>query len=449
MNYLSKRIKQSNFVSNIFTLSIGSIIAQILPIVASVVLARLYSPDDFGVWGVFSSYASILAVVGCARYEIAIVKSRKNVDVWHLTVLCLILSLGFCFFLSLLIYLDSLLEFNILPDLVGNAVIGYLPLYVFVLLLTQVASNVQNRFKLYRNVANLSVIRSSVQIVTRIGLGIPSGNAKGLILGAILSSLVYFVLAWCKIRKIVGKMFYTISIKRIKSLMREYINFPKYDLLSALFNSLSANVPIILLGVFFSKTDVGFFSMAMTVLYIPMSFIGTAIGQVYYQRACEMIVQGQDIGQLTKQIFLFSFYVGYIPILLLIIGGETIFSFVLGVKWSVSGIYSEFLSIWLFLVFCISPISNVFLVMNKQKTGMNINILMFVSRMTVILLGGLWSLDVNYTIIFYSITGFSLWILQAFYVYRFANMQLSSKESLVIVVLSIVMLGLYIMKICV
>lgn len=449
MNFFVQKIKQSDFISNIFTLSVGSVVSQIIPIVASIVLARLYSPDDFGIWGVFSSYASILAVVGCARYEIAIVKPRKNIDVWNLAILCFIFSLGFCIFLSLIIGFDSIFELKILSDLMGNNVIYYLPLYVFILLLTQIISNVQNRFKLYRNTANLSIVRSSAQVVTRIGLGIPSGNAQGLIWGAIIGSLAYFILAWYKIRSVIGKMFYVISVKRIKVLMREYINFPKYDLLGALFNSLSANIPIILLAFFFSNTDVGFFSMAITILYIPMSFIGTAIGQVFYQRACEMVAKGQNIGLLTKQIFLFSFYVGYIPILLLIIGGETIFSFVLGAKWATSGVYSEFLSIWLFLVFCISPISNVFLVMDKQKTGMNINILMFLSRMVVILLGGLWLLDVNYTIILYSITGFLLWILQTFYVYRFAKMQLSSKESLIIWVLSTIMIGSYIIKICV
>lgn len=285
--------------------------------------------------------------------------------------------------------------------------------------------------------------------MTRVGLGIPSGNASGLILGAISGSLAYLILSWHKIRKIVGKIFYKVSIKHIQLLMKEYINFPKYDMLGALFNSLSANVPIILLALFFSKTDVGFFSMAMTILYIPMSFIGTAIGQVFYQRACEIIAQGQSISRLTKQIFLFSFYVGYIPILFLIIGGETLFSFVLGAKWSVAGIYSEFLSVWLFLVFCVSPISNVFLVIDKQKIGMNINILMFVSRILVILLGGWWMGDINCTIIFYSITGFLLWILQTFYVYRFAQIHFSSRDYLGVGSLAIIMTSLYVIKICV
>ena len=54
---------QNEFIRNLVTLSSGTLIAQAIPMLATLVLSRLYSPSEMGEWGVFSSYASILAVI--------------------------------------------------------------------------------------------------------------------------------------------------------------------------------------------------------------------------------------------------------------------------------------------------------------------------------------------------------------------------------------------------
>ena len=44
-------------------LSFGNIIMYILPFLVTPILSRLYEKEDFGEWGVFSSFISIVTVL--------------------------------------------------------------------------------------------------------------------------------------------------------------------------------------------------------------------------------------------------------------------------------------------------------------------------------------------------------------------------------------------------
>ena len=63
---------------NVITLITGTAIAQAIPIAISPVLTRIYSPDDFGVFALYLSITSIIAIVATGRYELAITLPAKN-----------------------------------------------------------------------------------------------------------------------------------------------------------------------------------------------------------------------------------------------------------------------------------------------------------------------------------------------------------------------------------
>ena len=51
------------------------------------------------------------------------------------------------------------------------------------------------------------------------------------------------------------------------------------------------------------------------------------------------------------------------------------FSFVFGEEWFIAGTYAEVLSIWMFINFILSPISNILIVINKQKQNFYLGLL--------------------------------------------------------------------------
>ena len=75
-----KLLPDKQFFSNISTLSLGAISAQLLGILITPLLTRLYSPDDFGLLSVFSSVVAVTAVVAMGRYELTILKESAPIN---------------------------------------------------------------------------------------------------------------------------------------------------------------------------------------------------------------------------------------------------------------------------------------------------------------------------------------------------------------------------------
>ncbi|MGI6455386.1 MAG: lipopolysaccharide biosynthesis protein [bacterium] len=74
----SPQIKKSSFAGDVLKLVSGTTFAQGLLVLASPLLARLYAPEDFGVLALYISITSIVGVIACLRYELAIMLPESD-----------------------------------------------------------------------------------------------------------------------------------------------------------------------------------------------------------------------------------------------------------------------------------------------------------------------------------------------------------------------------------
>ena len=100
--------------------------------------------------------------------------------------------------------------------------------------------------------------------------------------------------------------------------------------------------------------------------------------------------------------------IGMFPMFILMIMGADLFSFVLGSQWSVSGQYAAILAPWLLFVFIASPLTTIFAVLEKQTLDLTFNILILVSRVVALVIGG-WYGDPYIALLLYSVTGVLFW----------------------------------------
>lgn len=63
-SYIQKLIN-SNFFKSVATLISGSIVAQLITVVASVLLARIYSPDELGVYTLILTAEGLFGSIIC------------------------------------------------------------------------------------------------------------------------------------------------------------------------------------------------------------------------------------------------------------------------------------------------------------------------------------------------------------------------------------------------
>lgn len=438
-------IFQNEFIRNLITLSSGTVIAQVIPMLATLVLSRLYSPSEMGEWGVFSSYASILGVMACLRYDNAIVKPLRVLDAYNLTFLAIFIAFFFTLILYGIILFVNVFWFYRFFSLSRSA-LYLLPVYALCLALIQVFGNLANKTKQYHTLALSSVGRSLTQATSRITLGCCSFTNIGLIAGAGLGAL--FNVIFLSVRLRVHYFFVrAFSFKRVRYLVKEYKDFPKYDLLSNVFNSISSHIPVILLAYFFPDDVAGYFSMALTLLFIPMSIIGTSLGQLYYRDACELQAKGGSLSGLTMKIFVPTYIGCSVFMLVLILGGKTIFGVLLGSKWITVWKYATYMSLWLLSVTSISPLSSILYVKDKQKINVYFNIAALVLRILVLVLGGFCFQSSDWTIFLFGIVSFLLFAILGLIIKKLAGVVFSTRILLCLSSVTVVLLGVYIWRV--
>src|SRR5690554_7483720 len=82
--FSSKFNIKSELLKSALVLSSGTILAQGISYVLMPFITRLYTPEDFGEFGMIMRIVAFLAVVGAGRYEFAIPLPKKDEHAFHI-----------------------------------------------------------------------------------------------------------------------------------------------------------------------------------------------------------------------------------------------------------------------------------------------------------------------------------------------------------------------------
>jgi lipopolysaccharide exporter len=398
---------KKGFLDNVLELVTGTTIAQIVGIVIVPILARLFSPNDFGTADLFVSISSVIGVVVCLRYELAIMLPDSDVEAINVLVGALLSA----FLVSLLSGLGLFLCRNMLlqwlqaPDL--HAYLRYIPFVVWLMGVNVSLTYWLSRQKRFRELSFSRVANTVGSTGTKLSAGLLGiQNATGLITGYIAGLLASVsTLVWWTRRDY--SILSEVDFHQILDKLIHYRNFPLISSWSALLNVASVQIPIFLLSALFSQTVVGYYGLSLRVIQLPMSLIGAAVAQVFFQRASEAHRTGQlstVVYTVYKQLVKFALF----PMLVLSLVGKELFVIVFGSQWSEAGIYAQILSFWRFWVFIGSPISTLPSVLQRQNVELSFNILLFTSRVAALLIGGAIG-DPVMALTFYAGSGAILW----------------------------------------
>ena len=102
-------------------------------------------------------------------------------------------------------------------------------------------------------------------------------------------------------------------------------------------------------------------------LRLPLVLMGTAIGQVFFQRCAEMINDDKDVIPVMRKSVRTLALLSITPFLIVFFFGEELFAFVFSEEWRGSGTYSEIMTPWFAVNFVTSPITSLPLVLRKQR----------------------------------------------------------------------------------
>jgi O-antigen/teichoic acid export membrane protein len=382
--------RSSSFTTDVLKLVTGTTFAQIIAILASPLLTRLYGPEAFGFLALFTSITSIIGVIACMRYEMAIMLPKTDEEAANLLGLCLLCVAVISGLTVPALYFggDALLSLLKAPGLAPYLIL--VPVFVFISGVFLALNYWNSRTKHFGRLSVARITSSLATTGTQLGAGFAGHATGGSLIGANLvgvsvSTGVLGGQIWRDDHTLLCR---SISWQGMISGLIRYKKFPLIDSSSALMNTVSWQLPAFLLAAFFSPVVVGFYALGMRILQLPMSLVGSAIAQVFFQRAAEAHKSGnlaslvQNIAEILLKIIVF-------PVLLLAVVGPELFSFVFGDIWGEAGIYIQILSIWIIFWFLYSPLSTIYVVLEKQNLGLRFNLLNLSTRFLSLLIGGM------------------------------------------------------------
>lgn len=406
---LDRSKSSSSFAVDTLRLAVGATLSQAIVILAAPILSRLFAPEAFGTAAVFGSIVQIIAVVVCLRYELAIMLPEEDEDAGGLLA-------GSLFFVGVFTLLTALTTL-----LLGRTVVQWLKApglepFLWLLPIAVLASGIQlalrywnTRAKRFGTLARVRVAGSVTQTTSKLGAGLAGYTGAGSLIGGTVLGYVIAAtgLGWTTWREDRHILLRTGPDKIVGQLKR-YRKFPLVSTWSGLLNTLSLQLPIILLSAFFSQTVVGYFSYATRMIGLPMTLVGNAIGQVFFQRAAEAKQQG-NLDALVQNSYERLMSLGLYPMLVLGVIGPELFVLVFGPEWAEAGVYAQITSLWRFCVFVGSPMSTLFSVLERLGTGLVFNVFLLVTRVLSLAIGA-WLGSVRWALALYAGTGLVIWI---------------------------------------
>ena len=415
---LHKLKPKSEYARNIMTLMSGTIFAQAIPIAISPILTRLYSPSDFGMFALYFALAVLLGSLVAGRYELSILIPKQNESARQIV----LFSISISFFISILLFIFICITIDWLVQLLNNPDIKIwlyiLPLNVFMLSVINILYYWFNRHKEYKVLAKTKILQSSNRSLFSLIFGF-FHKSYGLIIGILFGSFSNFIYSIKKAND--DDIFQKPNIHKMKILIKKYSDFPKFNILTTLLENVSGNIPIYLLTIFFGSAVVGFFSLSQQVIRVPLSLIGVSFGDVFRQKASSDLQHFGDCRSIYLVTFKKLFMIAIVPFIIFYFIAPSMFLFVFGPKWEMAGIYAQIMTPLFFLQFISSPLSNMFLIAEKQKLDLLIQVFSFIAMSLGMIIGYYISKDIPTILYIFTIIYSIKYLIQLTLSYRFTK----------------------------
>lgn len=406
----------NEFLKNISVIVSGTAIAQFIAIASSPILTRQYEVEAFGVLGIFMALVGMGTTLSTGRYSMAVLLPKDEIDSVNLLVLACFLSVCTAALGLLALTFDA--EIGVL--LGAPALTPYLTFVPLMIVLNgwhETLDYWMVRNKRFRLVSLAIIAGAVIGNGWRVGVGFTSPSTIALLLGAVFLSLVQMLVLFISaFNNLWAGINLYATRARIKTLAREYRQFPFYRAPKDFLNSLSQNLPSLLLAIFFNPSQVGLFLLADRILRVPSALLGQAVRKVFFQKATETYRADGSLLKPVLRVTLGLAVVGVIPFFFVGVYGPELFGLVFGTAWTHAGEYGRWMAVWMFFGFINVPSVVTISILRMEMFFLKFELVNIIGGVVALMAGALIFQDDLYAIILFSLHGALLNIFLMLYV---------------------------------
>ena len=404
---------------SISTLLSGTMVAQLIGFLTQPILGRIYTEEQFGLHAILLAIPLTVVAVGALRYDMAIMLPSDERESRRLLRASLVI-IGVLSMLTTLV--TWVFGTPIAEAMNAPQIASWLPISGLIVATLGTIGTITfwlNRQLEYGTISRNRMLMAGTQAGGQIGahyLGL--GGLFGIVWGQILAQVTAVALLAHRAREAI----FTPSgcETPLKELFRRYKKMPLLNAPNALVDAFRMNGIVVLLGMAYSAGTVGQFSRSWGLMQAPVTLIAGAISQVFYQRFAT--AKRGELLRLVRLSVLVAIGTATIPFLILYFIVPWFVPWFLGNQWELAGIISQALIPWLFIMVATSPISTVFVVVNRQQDMLMFAIAYALIPLSLIYLLGkkldivamMWIVSASMSLMLIGLTALTLWVAHRF-----------------------------------
>lgn len=401
LRLVSRFLPDNPFMRRLMLLASSTAAAQAVLILVSPILTRLYGPEDFGYFTVFTTLLGIFGTAACLRYEAAVPICRNDGTAALVVRAAVLAGLAMALLLALVLWLaggaiNAWLE---LPE--GSLLLWWLPVGVAASGVFFALDGWALKQGTMRVLALSKLWQSTGQAALQLGLWVlgPAGLVAGYILGYV-AGLVPILRHMPPGKR---RLFRGLRARRTAAMAWRYRRFPFLGTGAIMLNSTTRLLPALLLAVLYGPVVAGWYGLAQRVVGIPIRLIGIAASQVYTAESASL--QPHQYGRLyplfmataVRLALLGTAWLGGLAL-----AGPWVFALVFGSEWWESGELVRLLFPMYLAMFVMVPIAHTLNLFERQDLVLALDLFSAAVLAGSFAAGWWWELGYGLTVGLYS-----------------------------------------------
>lgn len=346
-------------------------------IVITIILARILAPEDFGIIGLLVIFSELSKVILDSGFSQALIRKNDVNQSDFSSVFYFNIVVGTILYVALYLSAPYISNFYDYPELTNVSRVVFLSIFINSFGIVQNAKIVKEvNFKI---LANRAIIANLIAGAVAVYLAYIGFGVWALVWQMVLASLLGVILLWIYSKWLPSLKF---SFETVRSLFA----FSGNLLLSGVFDVIVANIQGLLIGKFYTKADLGFYSQAKQLSSIPSQTLTAVIRNVTYPTLSVIQDNVKQLKDAYRKVIRIAIFVVTPLMLGLLAVGNNLIPFILGDNWKPA--------IDFFMLLCVTgaifPLNSVnlsiILVRGKGKTYLKLSILKRIITIIAILL---------------------------------------------------------------
>jgi O-antigen/teichoic acid export membrane protein len=196
--------------------------------------------------------------------------------------------------------------------------------------------------------------------------------------------------------------FRNVTFSGVRKASVRYHKFPLYSSWAGLLNTGGSQGPPILFAAFYSAGAAGLYMLAHRVIAMPMTLVGSAIADVFMPNAVEAVREARlkdSVASLQRQLA----WIAMPPAAILFVAAPDAFHIAFGADWEQAGQMVRWLTPMLFLQFIVSPLSRIFVALERQRLALILQANLFLLRLGSLVAAGYLAINLVDAVFWYGI----------------------------------------------